>query len=387
MAQPNTDLKGFDLQPQTFDRQFVVEQTIYPADLMGDNSPYGNNMVVFYISVQNDSKLEREGSVNYVSGDVLKREGTRSNLEDLKISQEVANTAIKGEVAAGGLVVGAAVGELGRSAASYLDIRKARRGRDRTPGLPARVLSKLPAALGAAAAIKSGLTRHQTKTITQAIGLYMPNNLSTTYSMGWDTQSTVLGTAAVEAMQAAYDASQSGAGLVDSTVAGAKGAGSVFGSAITSKVLSNTATASRLSATTGNPKKEQIFQGVDFRNFTFEYKFMPRSAAEAAKVQNIIRLFKLHQHPEFSPTDGSYLYLYPSEFDIRYYHRDSPTSEWTENLNIHRHTSCVLSTMTVNYGDAGVYSSFVDGHPTQISLTLQFKELALLTKENIQHGF
>jgi len=381
MAQPNTDLKGFDLQPQTFDKQFVVDQTIYPADLMGDRSPYGNNMVVFYISIQNDSKLKKElGKRNYVRGDVLHRAGTRSNLEDMKINKDLANTYIKGEVAAGGAAVGAAVGAAANAALNSLQI---------TGKVPWRVGAGIGGIAGAIAPLTSGLARHQTRTIKQAIALYMPNNLSTTYSMGWDTQNTLLGTGIVEGLQSAYEASAGGAGLITATEGALSAIGGAAGSIITSKVLSSgaAATASRLSATTGNPKKEQIFQGVDFRNFTFEYKFMPRSAAEAAKVQNIIRLFKLHQHPEFSPTDGSYLYLYPSEFDIRYYHRESPTSEWTENLNIHRHTSCVLSTMTVNYGDAGVYSSFVDGHPTQISLTLQFKELALLTKENIQHGF
>ncbi len=393
MAQPNsTGLDGFVNDPQTYSSEFTVEQSIYPADLMGPASPYGNNMVVFYISVQNDSKLVTENAVKFVNGDVLEREGNGSNLANLKLNKRVAKTAIKGEVAAGGVIAGAAVGETGRTVLNTF--KSGKKG-------GWRVGTKFAAGFGGLAALSSGLTRHQTKTTSQAIALYMPNNLSTTYSMGWDSQNTVIGTGAIEAMQAAYEASTAGpsvssfspdpvamaARAVKKGESGLIAGGSKFGSALTSKVLSSTATASRLSATTGNPKKEQIFQGVDFRTFTFDYRFMPRSAAEATKVQNIIKLFKLHQHPEFSPTEGNYFYLYPSEFDIRYYHRASPDSEWVENLNIHRHTSCVLSTMTVNYGDAGVYSSFVDGHPTQISMSLQFKELALLTKENIQHGF
>lgn len=390
MTEPVADIEGFNLQPEPFNKQFTVEQAIYPDDLMGEKSAYGNNMVVFYISTQNDTKLERDGGVNYVEGDPLKRAGTGSNLASIKTSKETDEIVIKGELGLKAGAAGAAAGEALRQFGNLFKPYTSRRN-------GSRVMAKIGTAGGALAALTSGLTRHQTRTIKQAIALYMPHNLSTTYSMGWETDSTLLGTAALEGLQSALDASYHSINTYDPVMGAATiaknaeiAAGEVaakFGSAITSKVLGSTGMASRLSATTGNPKKEQIFQGVDFRNFTFEYKFMPRSAAEAKRVQNIIRLFKLHQHPEFSPTEGNYLYLYPSEFDIRYYHREGPGGEWKENLNIHRHTSCVLSTMSVSYGNGGVYSSFSDGQPTEMNLSLQFKELAILTKENIQNGF
>ena len=371
MAQPGYQgLDGFVAVPENFLRnQFSVEQSIYPADLMGPTSPYGNNMVVFYISVQNDSKLVKDGNVNIVNGPTLQREGTRSNLEDSKLSPDNARLVIKGEVAIGGAAAGAAAGEIAQSFAGSV-----------WSGLKGKIASKVGTGFGVGAAIASGLEKRETKTIQQAIGLYIPNNLAAAYSMGWDTQNTLAGTAAVDAMEAFEKSTKGFWGTGKDTA-------SVGASALTSAVLSKTGAASRLSATTGNPKKEQIFQGVDFRNFTFDYKFYPRSASEAEKVKKIVHLFKLHMHPEFSPTDGNYLFLYPSEFDIRYYHRASADSEWVENLNIHRHTSCVLANMNVGYGDTGAFSSFHDGHPTQISMSLQFKEIAILTKENIQNGF
>ena len=84
-------------------------------------------------------------------------------------------------------------------------------------------------------------------------------------------------------------------------------------------------------------------------------------------------------HPEFKDS-GSFLYVYPSEFDITYFHNNK------ENLNIHRHTSCVLTELSVNYTPNGQYATFENGMPTQINLQLTFKELGLITKERIQQG-
>jgi len=42
--------------------------------------------------------------------------------------------------------------------------------------------------------------------------------------------------------------------------------------------------------------------------------------------------------------------------------------------------------MVVNYAPNGQFTSFADGMPTQINITLTFKELALLTKDKIEAG-
>jgi hypothetical protein len=138
-----------------------------------------------------------------------------------------------------------------------------------------------------------------------------------------------------------------------------------------------------LSAASGlaaNPKKEQVFKNVDFRTFTFDYTFSPRSASEAAAVKKIINTFKLHMHPEYKDLNN-FVFIYPSEFDIYYYQGG------TENLNLHRHTSCVLKDLSVNYTPNGAFNTFEGGMPTQINVTLTFLELAILTKAQIQDNF
>jgi hypothetical protein len=89
-------------------------------------------------------------------------------------------------------------------------------------------------------------------------------------------------------------------------------------------------------------------------------------------------------HPEFKGA-GEFLFIYPSEFDIIYY------TSGSENQNIHKHTSCVLTEMSINYTPNGVFNTFYEsktggGMPTQINVNLTFRELQILNKELIKEG-
>ena len=48
--------------------------------------------------------------------------------------------------------------------------------------------------------------------------------------------------------------------------------------------------------------------------------------------------------------------------------------------------NCVLENVTTNYTPDGV-KSFADGAPTQITMSLTFRETELLTKEKINQGY
>lgn len=123
-----------------------------------------------------------------------------------------------------------------------------------------------------------------------------------------------------------------------------------------------------------NPFREQVFRNVENRTFRFDYKFFPRSEPEAEAVRNIIHKFKFHMHPEIS--DGQLFYIYPSTFDIAYYFNGA------ENTNIHKISTCVLERMSVDYGGQA-WNTFHDGMPTEINLSLEFRELERLTKSRI----
>ena len=127
-----------------------------------------------------------------------------------------------------------------------------------------------------------------------------------------------------------------------------------------------------------NPFKEVLFESVDFRSFSFKYRFFPENEDEVRNVQNIIKTFKMHMHPELSK--NKLFYIYPSEFEIRYYYKNK------ENNNFHKISTCALTDMQVEYGGEQ-FSSFRDGSPVEYTLTLTFKELETMTRQRVEEGY
>jgi hypothetical protein len=100
---------------------------------------------------------------------------------------------------------------------------------------------------------------------------------------------------------------------------GTIGAGAAGASLAGSILLKQLPGAQRIAQVTpGNSKVEQLFQGVDFRTFNFNYQFHPKNATEAENAMRIVSTFRHHMLPEFLG-DAQYLYIYPSTFDIKYY--------------------------------------------------------------------
>lgn len=125
-----------------------------------------------------------------------------------------------------------------------------------------------------------------------------------------------------------------------------------------------------------NPFREQFFERVDFRTFNFRHTFMPKNPSEVANVKKIIDLFKFHMHPELVG-EQNLMFLYPSEFDIKY------MFEGQENPYFNKFTTCVLEDMNVEYG-GDIFATFETGEPVEVNMSLRFKEIELLTKENIK---
>jgi len=131
-----------------------------------------------------------------------------------------------------------------------------------------------------------------------------------------------------------------------------------------------------------NPYKEQLFRSMGFRQFQFTYRFAPESEAEFEDVKNIIQTFAIHMHPE--QDDSGYFFIYPSEFVIAYYYKEK------ENENIRKIAQSALINMDVSYGGQEGFTTFlsnVGGKPTEITLTLTFQELELLTNKRAKQGF
>lgn len=369
------DLNPIRGQPTSFlgsgvgNNKYAIDQFTYPQDLYSNNAQYGGNYVIFYINVAEDSRVLKGAGASATIDPKLVPPRLRGDLigQNFNSAQAIAGagagTAIKGAVAAGVL-----------SADAYRE--KGIVGVTKGALKGAALGGALGGAVGGIVAIAAGgkMARQQ-KRLTKAIALHIPNSLSTRYSSHWDAEDTaafqmgaVAGTEVVKAL---------------ATLGTKSNLGGAVGSIATSLALSKGPEGAALSAASGlaaNPKKENLFKAVDFRTFTFEYSFFPRDADESQKVKEIIKLFKLHMHPEYKDTNN-FLFIYPSEFDIYYYNNGK------ENMNLNRHTSCVLTELNVNYTPNSMFNSFNNGAPTQINISLTFKELSILTKKEIEDNF
>jgi hypothetical protein len=145
--------------------------------------------------------------------------------------------------------------------------------------------------------------------------------------------------------------------------------------------------------TTVNPMMEVIYSSPEFRSFRFDFMFYPRTRIEAKEVRNIIQRIQFHQAPEVLGNNsagglGGYFLVPPSEFDIEFYYNG------TVNPNIPKVSTCVLSTIDVDYAPNGfaAYEVFEDrntptpggtGMPVGIRMGLVFKETRIMTKQEI----
>lgn len=334
---------------------YNVKSHVYPVDLFDPRNTYGGNYVVFYINVAVDSKLAKTLPATEFVNEISPRD--RGDL----IAQNLSKTKLVGAVAASNTLAGI----VGGSIALGGGVGGAAKG---------AAIANIPTlGLGVASTLAPDATRSQ-KRLRTAIAMHVPNQLQIRYGMQWSEEDTAMVSMAASGATEIMKALDSDAKNSD-----VKGVGAAI---LANIALSKAPNAGAVSAALGlaaNPKKEQIFKGVEFRTFQFDYQFFPRNSEEARNVMNIIGEFKYHMHPEFKD-DNNFVYLYPSEFDILYYQGG------VENLNIHRHTSCVLTDMTINYTPNGTFTTFEDGMPTQINIVMSFRELALLTKDKVKDG-
>jgi len=297
---------------------------------------------------------------------------------DAKLSEDAISTvATLGTAAAVGIATGVLVNNLVKKYIKRFESTGAKASPVQKLVAKAATLAAPVAGLATAAATAefinmNDMLKPDTKyRITDVINLYVDGPPTVKYSMNYankelGTLAGLVGGAAEGSMKSLGGVSESGAAAL---TAFAKLPGA-FGVDVQSAL-------SVSAKTSLNPFKEVIFESVDFRSFSFKYKFMPKSKQESDTVKAIIELFKFHMHPEMS--DNKLFFIYPAEFQITYY--------FANNTNdfIHKFAPCVLESMDVSFGGEQ-YSSFADGTPTEVNMSLVFRETEIITKKMLENG-
>ena len=134
-----------------------------------------------------------------------------------------------------------------------------------------------------------------------------------------------------------------------------------------------------------NPYSEQLFNGVDFRSFSFEFVFTATNEDEYSQVRNIIQMFRLHSRPGFAFAEQDALYTFPNEFGIVF--RKMQNGKYVENNHLPKLHDCVCTKVDTNFAPGGQWLAHNDGEPISISLSLGFTETQKNTQKDIGAGY
>ena len=147
---------------------------------------------------------------------------------------------------------------------------------------------------------------------------------------------------------------------------------------------SNVSPQSVISRSTGqilNNNLELLFKGVNLRTFPYSITFSPRSPKEGDVVKQIIRRLKASMAAkagEFNGTAAGIFIQSPDVFQLKFLKDD------VDHPFLHSFKLCALTGMSVNYTNAGTYTSYEDGTPVNIRMSLTFKELNPIYHEDYQ---
>lgn len=328
--------------------------------------PTNNHFVRFFINVDEESSMITQNQIKFTDRPVDYQDQNRistASKGQLETNVRAANTILGGMIAA--------------SAAKHLFTGKGQQKYSTYAGIAGATAGTL-GAFDNISTETLKLTK-KLKRLETSITLYTPPAIGTTHSAQYELTNdklaqlanSNLGNELINAIKHPID-TLSNAGKITGTVG---------------RILASTNdTVSMMSRTAYNPKKDLLFKAMDNRSFAFDFQFAPQSKEEALIVKNIIFAFKLFSHPEVLKGYGQFLYLYPAEFDIEYGFIDQQGAEKT-NTSLNRISSCVLESISVNYGANGSFQSLENGEPIITNMSLRFKEIETLTQERIAQGY
>ena len=119
---------------------------------------------------------------------------------------------------------------------------------------------------------------------------------------------------------------------------------------------------------------EMIFNGIDYRTFSFTFKFTPRSRKESDVVNNILHAIKDAMLPaRYGNGTSIAAYQVPHEFVIRFM-KGTKINPYIDQIGL-----CACTGVDIDYG-SDKFSTHPSGDPVSIDATLTFRELELMER-------
>ena len=240
--------------------------------------------------------------------------------------------------------------------------------------------------------LKEGLGKH----LKTTIALYMPPTVTVKYGSRWGAQTVgmmaQLGHDALKAFSGENGADVA-AGMLDKAGAGLK---NMALSALDTVAPGAKTLAAIETGKIVTDRLELMFEGIDRRQFSYEFTFIPRSEVEARIIDEIVFAFKYHMASNLVKGTGGKEYTIPDVFDIKYMYHGG------ENSFLNKVSTCALESVDVIYGGekyqtyplAGKGGALSSTGPTpgtgtppqSTKITLGFTELELITKDKVLTG-
>jgi hypothetical protein len=231
---------------------------------------------------------------------------------------------------------------------------------------------------------------------TQAppIVLYMPEDISTGFRSNWTGKA--FGNFAAGALMAAgaeggMDKLEGTANTISNSlkkfvpIAGAKALAKVVKKIGGDTVDINDITGG-MSGAILNPNVELMYGGGDLRNFSLNFKLVPRDSEEKGMINQICNQFKKAMLPKMDPgnvlgtnNDGTFAGFIgvPDLCRVAFMHGGN------EHEALPRFKMCAITQVDVNYTPDGTYATYYDGQPVAVQLTISFQETKLVFSEEI----
>lgn len=157
-----------------------------------------------------------------------------------------------------------------------------------------------------------------------------------------------------------------------------------------------------------NPKVDVLYGNSELRRFQFSFFMAPQSSKENEDLHTIVRLLRKFSAPQLSAPpglggalnfagvlngasgQGNQLYsglwfIPPAEFNISFHSIQSNYA--AENKYLPKIGRCVLERIDVDFTQQGEFSTFKDGAPTNLQLTMVFREMRIISQADIDSGY
>jgi len=125
-----------------------------------------------------------------------------------------------------------------------------------------------------------------------------------------------------------------------------------------------------------NPNTVLQYTNSTLRQYSFQFKMVAHSAAEADTIKNIVNDFRRYMYAK--KADGGKTLNYPAKWDIQFMKPGGG-----KNPFLPQPYECYLEGLSAVYNSTG-NSFHDDGSPVEVDVTLTFKETKALSRDEIE---